>query len=212
MSLLTFVVPHDEEALIGDTLRTLRASADAAGEPYEIIVVNDASTDRTAAIAAAAGARVVDVNVRQIGAARNAGAKVASGDTLVFVDADTWVPPETVRAVIDARRAGAIGGGAVVHADEPMPRYARVMMPVSVWILRNCRWAGCFLSRRAKRSRPADLTSASMRRRRLPSAGRARVAALRHPAGKRDDVGPQARTYSGLRNPLGRSCGSRVSI
>lgn len=147
MSGLSFVVPaHDEEALIGDTLRTLRASADAAGVPYEIIVVNDASTDRTAAIATAAGARVVDVNVRQIAAARNAGAKVATGDTLIFVDADTWVPPATIRAVVEARRAGVIGGGAVVRADEPMPRYGRVLMPISVWILRTCRWAaGCFL-------------------------------------------------------------------
>ena len=178
MSLLSFVVPaHDEEALIGDTLRTLRASADAAGASYEIIVVNDASTDRTAAIAAAAGARVVDVNVRQIGAARNAGAKVASGETLVFVDADTWVPVEAIRGVDrrsasrrDRRRRARRGGraDAVVRASS-RPRHgvdhAQVRMGGRLFHLRRAgRLCRCGRIRRAvftrrKRSRSAVRSS-----------------------------------------------------
>jgi glycosyltransferase involved in cell wall biosynthesis len=144
---LSFVVPaHDEAALIGGTLRTLRAAADAAGEPYEVIVVDDASTDRTAAIAAAAGARVVTVNLRNIGAVRNAGARAARGDTLVFVDADTSITAAAVRGVIDARRGGAIGGGTRIQFDGPLPRWAAVYARVVLWLLMRMRWAaGCFL-------------------------------------------------------------------
>jgi len=144
---LSFVVPaHDEEALIGGALESLRAAADAAGEPYEIIVVDDASTDRTAAIAAAAGARVVAVNLRQISAVRNAGARVATGDTLVFVDADTHASVEAVRGVVEARRAGAVGGGARVRFDEPIPAWARRLMPLFMGSMVRLRWAaGCFI-------------------------------------------------------------------
>ena len=145
--MLSFVVPaHDEEALIGDTLRSLRDAADAAGQPFEIIVVDDASTDRTATIAAAAGAQVIQVNLRQIAAVRNAGARVASGETLVFVDADTRVSEDAVRGVLDARQAGVIGGGATVRFDEPMPRWARWLTPVLTTTMRRLRWAaGCFV-------------------------------------------------------------------
>jgi glycosyltransferase involved in cell wall biosynthesis len=143
----SFVIPaHDEEALLGAALSSLRAAAEAAREPYEIIVVDDASTDRTAAIAAAAGARVVPVAFRQISAVRNAGARVASGDTLVFVDADTHASPEAVRGVLDARRAGAIGGGARVRFDEPIPAWARRLMPLFMGSMVRLRWAaGCFV-------------------------------------------------------------------
>jgi glycosyltransferase involved in cell wall biosynthesis len=144
---VSFVMPaHNEEPLIGGALASLRAAADALGQPYEIIVVDDASTDRTAAIAHAAGARVVPVNLRQIGAARNAGARVATGDTLVFVDADTHASVEAVRGVLDARCAGAIGGGVRVRFDEPIPAWARRLMPLFMGMMVRLRWAaGCFV-------------------------------------------------------------------
>jgi glycosyltransferase involved in cell wall biosynthesis len=60
--MLSIVVPaHDEEALLGTTLRAIHEAGDGLDEPYEVIVVDDASTDRTAEVAAAAGARVVPV-------------------------------------------------------------------------------------------------------------------------------------------------------
>ncbi len=101
--MISFIVPaHNEEALIGRTLSALHESARTLGETYEIIVANDASTDRTAAIALERGAHVVDVNRRQIAATRNAGARAAMGEMFVFVDADTAVTARVLRAALRA--------------------------------------------------------------------------------------------------------------
>lgn len=145
--MISFIVPaYNEEALIGRTLEALNKAAEGICEPYEIVVADDASSDRTAAIAAAQGARVVRVNVRQIAAARNAGAREATGDKLIFVDADTVVTNEVVRAAKDAMNQGAAGGGCAVSFDGRLPRYAELSFPMMVRIFRATGIAcGCFL-------------------------------------------------------------------
>jgi len=144
---LSFVIPaHDEAALLPAAIDAIRRSADDLGVRYEIIVADDASTDRTAAVATANGARVVPTSVRQIAGARNAGARTASGETLVFVDADTLVSTPLLRAMVVARRAGAIGGGAVVQFDQALPRFARVWVASFTWFSRRFKMAaGCFV-------------------------------------------------------------------
>ena len=120
--MLSFVVPaHNESQLIEETVRRLHEAGAAAGEPYEIVVVDDASTDDTAALAVRAGARVVHADVRHIAAARNIGARAAGGEHLMFVDADTWLSGETALAALRAMRGGAAGGGARVRLDGPVP-------------------------------------------------------------------------------------------
>ena len=145
--MLSFIVPaHDEEASIEATLRAIAAAAASADSPHEIIVVDDASGDRTAALAAAAGARVVSVALRQIAAARNAGARAALGDVFVFVDADTLIASDVVAGLVRVMADGAVGGGAAVRFDEPTPRWVRLVLPTSIWIARRFRIAGgCFL-------------------------------------------------------------------
>jgi glycosyltransferase involved in cell wall biosynthesis len=145
--MISFIVPaYNEEALIGRTLEALNRAAQNIGEPYEIVVANDASSDRTAAIAQAHGARVIPVDRRQIAATRNAGARESTGDKLIFVDADTVVSPEVVRAAIDAMNRGAAGGGSAVDFDGKLPRYAELSFPLMVRLFRATGFAcGCFI-------------------------------------------------------------------
>ena len=88
------------------------AARRGVGRPYEVIVVNDASTDRTAAIAAVHAATVIDVSHRHIAATRNAGARAARGDVLFFIDADTQANVPAVRAALRAGCAGPSAAGA----------------------------------------------------------------------------------------------------
>ncbi|HEY8251721.1 MAG TPA: glycosyltransferase, partial [Burkholderiales bacterium] len=91
---VSVVVPaFNEERLLAGSLTAIRAAArafDDAGWACELIVCDNNSTDRTAEIAREAGARVVFEPVNQIARARNAGAARASGEWLVFVDADSY--------------------------------------------------------------------------------------------------------------------------
>jgi glycosyltransferase involved in cell wall biosynthesis len=146
--MITFIIPaHNEELLIGRTISALHAAAEAVNEPYEIIVVDDASTDATKAVAARCGARVLSVSCRQIAEARNAGAAQAQGDLLAFVDADTQVTSAAVGAAVRAMRSGAVGGGSKARFDGSIPLYGRVL----VWLWRSTiqRFghlaSGCFL-------------------------------------------------------------------
>src|SRR4051794_39120344 len=92
---VSVIVPvHNGETTMA---RCLSALARSAADLCEIIVVDDRSTDTTAAIAASFGARVLaNPGGRGPAAARNAGAAVAAGDILLFVDADVEVQPGTV--------------------------------------------------------------------------------------------------------------------
>ena len=145
--MISFIVPaYNEEQLLGRTLESLHAAAAGAGLPYEVIVADDASTDRTPEIARRLGARVVPVAHRQIAATRNSGARAATGAYLIFVDADTVVTAGVVRAAVEAMRSGAVGGGAAVSFDGTLPLYARVLVPLLSWGYRAARLAaGCFV-------------------------------------------------------------------
>jgi glycosyltransferase involved in cell wall biosynthesis len=122
---ISVIVPaFNEEAVLGRTLDAIKDAVRGLDLPHEVIVVDDASTDRTAAIAAERGCRVVPVRLRQISAVRNAGARASSGDVLIFVDADTVVNGDTMRAALEEIRRGAVGGGARVVFDRIPLRYA----------------------------------------------------------------------------------------
>ncbi|HTM27200.1 MAG TPA: glycosyltransferase [Vicinamibacterales bacterium] len=144
--MISFIIPaYNEEALLGETLDAINLAAAPIGQPYEVIVVDDGSTDRTAAIAAERGARVVTVRLRHIAAARNAGARTARGELLVFVDADTIMPGIVLAAALQAIEAGAVGGGAGALQDTDDPRWGRAALCMASWIMRQLKWAaGCF--------------------------------------------------------------------
>lgn len=145
--MISFIVPaYNEAQCLAATLDALHQAGLAMGESYEIVVADDGSTDQTAAIAAGMGALVVTVAHRQIAATRNAGALVARGDWLIFVDADTLVNVSVVSAAVQAMRQGAVGGGAGMVFDNPSPLYARLMLRIIVHVFR---WfgvaTGCYL-------------------------------------------------------------------
>ena len=98
------VPAHDEEALIGDCLRSLQAAAlcpGLAGEPVEILVALDSCTDATAAVCAAHGVRTVALQARCVGRARATAADVllAMGARwIATTDADSRVPADWLSA------------------------------------------------------------------------------------------------------------------
>jgi len=121
---LSFIVPAYNEEF--ELPRTLQAICEAAQDrQYEIVVVDDASTDRTAAIAGELGTKLVSINRRQIAAARNAGAHAAIGEVLFFVDADTRINRKHVTDGISALKAGCSGGSARVIVGGTIPLWSR---------------------------------------------------------------------------------------
>lgn len=114
-SFVSVVIPaHNEVAYLPRYLPTVFAALDhwqaATGGTGEVIVVDNASTDTTPAVASQLGARVVTETVRSIGAVRNTGASAATGSLLFFTDADVALPLDALTAATAAVDAGAAGG------------------------------------------------------------------------------------------------------
>jgi glycosyltransferase involved in cell wall biosynthesis len=127
--MISFIVPaYNEEHELSNTLAAIREAASGATQPYEIIVVDDASTDATPKIASDAGAKVIPINRRQIAASRNAGARAAEGEYLFFIDADTRINRAHVSGGIAALEGGFAGGGARVAMDGVVPFWGRLLL------------------------------------------------------------------------------------
>jgi len=92
MKISVIIPAYNEEKLIHETLRHInvaRVAFTERGVDSELIVCDNNSSDCTAALAQAAGAQVVFEPVNQIARARNRGAEAATGDWLLFIDADS---------------------------------------------------------------------------------------------------------------------------
>ncbi|MEP7155221.1 MAG: glycosyltransferase [Betaproteobacteria bacterium] len=82
-----------------DSINIARKHYKGDAATIEIIVADNASTDHTGDIARAHGCRVVPVEKRAIAAARNAGAAIAHGEILCFIDADSRIHADTFNAI-----------------------------------------------------------------------------------------------------------------
>lgn len=147
MAELSVVIPaHDEADELPRTLDGLRAGLESTGRAFEIVVVDNASGDATAAVARAHGARVVDEPQRRISRARNTGARHATGTYLLFVDADTWPSAALLCAALERLDAGACGGGALVAMDRLPNRVYRHGLRLWNAVARRLSLAaGCFV-------------------------------------------------------------------
>ena len=119
---LSIIIPaFNEERLILrclDSISTSLAHNHKPGLTTELIVVDNNSTDQTAELASLAGARVVFEPVNQIGRARNAGAATATGDWLLFLDADSLLSPGLLADILAMIDAGEyIGCGSTLAMD-----------------------------------------------------------------------------------------------
>jgi len=123
---ISVIIPARNEA--GGIARTVSALlAQGNGQiALEVIVVDDASSDATAAIARDAGARVIESGVGgSPAAARNKGAAMAKGDPLVFLDADCVVTAGWLEALVAAHERGETIVAGAIGLPPGLPASAR---------------------------------------------------------------------------------------
>jgi len=133
----SLVIPaYNEARLLPRLLDSVDAARSRYPGPVQVIVADNASTDATASIVAARGCEVARVEKRRIACVRNGGARLACGESLCFIDADSRIHPETFNAIDAAlARPDVVGGATGVLPERWSLGIAAtwmVMMPV-VW-------------------------------------------------------------------------------
>jgi glycosyltransferase involved in cell wall biosynthesis len=142
---LSIIIPAFNEArLIEQCLSSVTDSITANAKPgftSEVIVVDNNSTDNTAELARRSGARVVFEPINQIGLARNAGAAQATGDWLLFLDADSLLSPELLSDILGMIESGRyVGCGSTLRMNG-LPWWATMTLQVWTAVSVLCRWA-----------------------------------------------------------------------
>lgn len=121
MKVSVIIPAYNEERLLGETLvrvRTAMMAFSDRGWESELIVCDNNSSDATAEVALAAGATVVFEPHNQIARARNAGAAAATGNWVVFVDADSRPSKDLFAAAGDEMASGnCLAGGSTLRME-----------------------------------------------------------------------------------------------
>lgn len=126
---VSVIIPAlNESATLGQVIAAIRS--EEVG--FETMVVDAQSSDASAAIARAAGARVISCKTRQRAHQLNLGAGQARGEILLFLHADTFLPARALDEIVSALRTPSVAGGGFAR------RYASPS-----WLLRMT----CFLTR-----------------------------------------------------------------
>jgi glycosyltransferase involved in cell wall biosynthesis len=138
----SLIIPaRNEEAYLPrllDTVDAARSRYQAGPDAVEVIVSDNGSTDATRAIAEARGCRIATTDIRRIGTVRNAGARIARGIILCFVDADSRIHVETFNVIERALTERVVGGATGVALERWSLGIAvtYAIMVALVWIMR----------------------------------------------------------------------------
>ena len=126
MSLISIVIPMFNEARhIGRTLLAAQKAAHAANVECELIVVDNGTTDQGPHIARQFGAQVLILPGLLIGALRNRGTAIATGEWLAFIDADIEMPENWLKPLFDIEASGQADVFALdLHTPAEAPWYA----------------------------------------------------------------------------------------
>jgi len=120
MPMISVIVPaHNEEAYLGATLDALNRQ-DYGN--FEILVVANGCTDGTAGVAREKCSRLVTLDAKGLGVSRNLGGRLAAGDLLVFLDADTLLEPHALRTI--AGQFNRRHGGGTLKGQPDSDRFA----------------------------------------------------------------------------------------
>ncbi len=144
------VVPADnEEELLPRGLRAIGTAAKRVTGDVEIIVVANRCTDSTIALARETGAIVVESDARNISAVRNAGARTATGDIVVTIDADCVMSSPTFQEIDRLIASGRfVGGGTKVRPERMSAGIRATIVLVDVMAFLTRLSGGMFWCRR----------------------------------------------------------------
>jgi glycosyltransferase involved in cell wall biosynthesis len=111
---ISVVTPaHNEEPYIADCIASVSKAALECGVETEHIIVLNRCTDKTREIAESFGAKTVVEDARNLSRIRNAGARAATGEILVTIDADSTMSPNMLQEVSRLLETGTYVGGGV---------------------------------------------------------------------------------------------------
>ncbi len=139
--MISFVIPaYNEERTIGRCIASVQRDARGCGHAVEIIVVDNACTDRTAAIASALpGVRVVSEPRKGLSFARQSGFLAARGELLACIDADTMVKKGWTRRAVSAfersPRLAALSGPYLYYDLSSFTQLFVMLWYLCAWVL-----------------------------------------------------------------------------
>jgi glycosyltransferase involved in cell wall biosynthesis len=138
-AVLSIAIPaHNEEKYIGRCIESIAFSARRAGRVVEVVVALNRCSDRTARIASSLGARCVVNDTPCIAAVRNSAVRAASAPAVATLDADSWMAPQTVSAVLrrvyDPRF---IGGGTAIWPERVSAGIVFSLIAVAPFLARH---------------------------------------------------------------------------